>query len=75
MNADDLALFTSQELVDELMRRKTFLGVVIHSEQEAKTDDWPEERIFKVRYKANLGAEQTGRLLGVVSEYLDRLSA
>lgn len=75
MTPDDLALFTSQELIDELMRRKTFLGVVIHSEQEAKTEDWPEERIFKVRFNANLDAEQTGRLLGVVAEYLDRLSA
>jgi len=75
MNQDELALFTSQELIDELMKRKTFLGIVVHSEQEAKTDDWPEERVFKVRFNANLDAERAGRLLAVVAEYMDRLSA
>ncbi|WP_422928530.1 hypothetical protein [Singulisphaera sp. PoT] len=75
MNQDELALYTSQELIDELMRRKTFLGIVVHSEQEAKTDEWPEERIFRVRYNRNLEQEQVGRLLGVVSEYVDRLNA
>jgi len=75
MNQDELALYTSQELIDELMKRKTFLGVIVHSEQEAKTDVWPEERIFRVRFNENLEAEQVGRLLAVVAEYLDRLSA
>ncbi len=75
MNQDELALFTSQELIDELMRRKTFLGIVVHSEQEAKTDTWPEERLFKVRFNANLDTEQAGRLLAVVAAHMDRLSA
>jgi hypothetical protein len=75
MDQDDLALFTSQELIDELMRRKTFLGIVVHSEQEAKSDAWPEERVFKVRFNGNLDTEQAGRVLGVVAEYLDRMNA
>lgn len=75
MNQDDLALFTSQELIDELMRRKTFLGVIVHSEQEAKSDVWPDERIFKVRFNENLDRERTSRLLAVVAEYMDRLNA
>lgn len=75
MNQDELELFTSQELIDELMRRKTFLGVVIQSEQEARTDVWPEESVFKVRFNANLDTEKVGRLLSVVAEYMDRLSA
>ena len=33
---NDLAFVTSQELVNELMRRKTFLGVVIHAEGDVR---------------------------------------
>ena len=75
MNQDDLALFTSQELIEELMRRKTFLGIVLHSEQEAKTDAWPEQRMFRVHLSASLDTEQAGRLLGVVADHLDRMNA
>lgn len=75
MNQDELALFTSQELIEELMRRKTFLGIVVHSQEEAKIPAWPQERLFRVHYNGNLDAERAARLLGVVAEYMDRLSA
>ena len=72
MEPSDLALYTSQELIDELMRRTTFLGVVVHSEQDLKGRDWNGERVFKVNFNANLDAAQAGRLLDVVAEHMER---
>jgi len=71
MQEPELALFTTQELIDEIMRRSTFLGVIVHSEKENKSKHWEEERIFKVRFNSNLNAAQTGRLLGTVAARLD----
>lgn len=66
----ELALFSSQELVDELMRRKTFLGVIVHSEQEWKDENWGDERTIRVHY-SNLETPVATRLLGIVAEYID----
>ncbi len=74
MQEPDLAFFTTQELIDELMRRKTFLGVVVHSQDEFRNAEWGEERVFRVRFNSNLDAVQAGRLLDVVAEYIDRHS-
>jgi hypothetical protein len=70
----DLAFFTTQELVDELMRRKTFLGVVVRSENEIRNGQWGDERIFKVQFNENLDSTQVSRLLDVVVDYLNRNS-
>lgn len=72
MQPSDLALCTTQELIEELLRRPTFLGVVIHSEKEMKGRHWGEERIFKIRFNANLDTEQTCRLLNRVATHLDQ---
>jgi len=71
----DLELVGTRALIDELMRRTTFQGIVVHSEQEAKSPHWVGERIFRVHYNANLDADQVSRLLGVVSEYMERSGA
>lgn len=71
MDGSDLAFFTTNELIAELMRRRTFLGVVVHSEDEAKQPGWGPERVFQVHFNGNLDAPQTARLLERVSEYLD----
>jgi len=55
-----------------LMRRRTFLGVVIHSEQELKEPSWTGEKIFQLHVNSNLKIEEAGRLLEVVANYLDR---
>jgi hypothetical protein len=68
----DLELHTTQELIEELMRRQTFLGVVVHSREELKDRGWTGERVFTVHYNANLGAAEAGRLLDVVAEHLER---
>jgi len=75
MEPNDLELFSCQELIAELMRRKTFLGLVLHAEDEQKGADWHGERVFKVHLNDNLGASQAARLLGCVAGYMDRNNA
>jgi len=72
MEPSDLELHSTQELIAELMRRKTFLGLVIHAEDEQKGTDWPGERFFKVHLNENLDLAQAARLLGSVAGYMDR---
>ena len=71
MDLSALELFTTRELVAELMRRKTFLGVVVHSENELK-GDWEGERTFQVHFNSNLGATQASRLLDAVAQYMEQ---
>jgi hypothetical protein len=71
MEPSALELFTTRELVDELMRRKTFLGVVVHSETELK-GPWQGERTFQVHFNSNLEPGQAGRLLDAVAEYMEQ---
>jgi hypothetical protein len=68
----ELELYTTQELIAELMRRKTFLGVVVHSEEQLKAGPWTGERVFKVHHTANLNASEAGRLLEVVTQHVER---
>ena len=66
----ELELFTTEELIDELMRRTTFQGVIVHARDEAKSRHWTGERIFRVRINQNLDAEEASRLLDVVSQHI-----
>ena len=70
MDSSDLAFYTTNELVEEILRRKTFLGVVIQSEEDYRAPHWGRERIFKVQYNSNLSGDQAARLLDVVAEYV-----
>lgn len=72
MEPSELELYTAQELITELMRRKTFFGVVVHSDQELKSGHWSGARLFKMHYSAHLEADEAGRLLGVVAEHVER---
>ncbi len=71
MDKSDLELFSTQELINELMRRKTFLGIVVHSQREFKENKWDGERTFKVHFNGNLKTAQATRLLETIAEYLD----
>ncbi len=71
MQPTELELYTIRELIDELLRRQTFLGVIVHSEEELKKE-WQGERMFKVRFNDNLNAGEACRLLGRVEEYMER---
>jgi len=71
MTPGDLELFSTDELIDELMSRSTFQGVVVHSRDEAKNRDWIGERIFNLRHNTNLDLEQAGRLLDVIRQHIE----
>jgi len=71
MRLSDLELCTTKELIAELMRRPTFLGVVVQSEEEYRNEVWGDERIFKVHFNENLGDEQAARLLEAVVARMD----
>lgn len=70
MNAGELEFFATQDLIDELLRRTTFQGVVVHAVEGAKSRHWNGERRFAVSHNANLCTEEVGRLLNVISEYI-----
>ena len=69
MNPAPIEFYTTRELVNELMRRKTFLGVVIHSEKELK-GSWPGEGTFQVHFNSNLDTGQASRLLDAVAQFM-----
>ena len=70
MDQMELGLYTTQQLIAELMRRPTFLGVVVHSAEEAKGQAWEAERTFKVHFNDNLDSTCAGRLLDTVAEHM-----
>jgi len=69
MNPEDLALYTTDELVSELLNRQTFIGVLVRGEGDWK-GRWDGERNFKVSFNGNLDAQEVRRLLGVVADHL-----
>ena len=71
MDSSELAFYSTDELINELMHRRTFLGVVVHSPQEMKNSEWGEERCFKVHFNGNLGPGKASRLLDRVASYMD----
>ena len=70
MNAGELELIDTRDLIDELLRRTTFQGVIVHAVEGAKERHWDGERLFAVRHNASLDTEEAGRLLVVVSQYI-----
>ena len=70
MSTEDLEWFATEDLINELMRRATFQGVVIHAQHGVKQHQWEGERVFVARHNASLGTEAVGRLLEVVSQHI-----
>lgn len=66
----DLELFSTQELVEELIQRTTFQGVVVHCPEGGRRPEWTGQRCFQVHMNANLEPATAGRLLEVVSRHL-----
>ena len=71
MQPSELELYSTRELIDEIMRRQTFLGVIVHSEEELRSNTWGDERTFKVHFNANLDTARAGRLMESVASYID----
>ena len=70
MTTTDLSLVPAGDLIAELMRRTTFLGVVIQATQDYK-GKWPAEQDFRVHFNDNLDLDKTSGLLDAVSRYID----
>lgn len=70
MEPSELELYTTRELVNELMRRRTFYGCVIHSVEDHKGEEWS-ERTFSVHFNRNMDRSQVSRLLNTVAEYME----
>lgn len=66
----DLELYSTQELIDELLNRSSFQGVVVHADEGVKARGWAGSRVFKVRFNDNLSHDEAHRLLSVVSEHM-----
>jgi len=66
----ELAFFTTDELIEEIMRRQTFCGVVVQASDQHKQANWSSERIFRVHYNQNLDSERASRLLDVVAAHM-----
>lgn len=64
----DLELYTSEELIQELLTRTTFVGVIVRSENEAKGVSG--HRCFRVDSSANLRFDQTLTILDGLVEQL-----
>lgn len=70
MDHSDLDFCTTQQLIEELMKRRTFLGVVVRAKGDCKGSAWTDEKVFEVHYNSNLQADEAGRLLATVTEHL-----
>lgn len=70
MESNELAFYPTTDLIQELVQRRTFLGLIVHSENELRNGRWNEEEIFKVHLNNNLDPAMASRLLGIISEYL-----
>jgi hypothetical protein len=68
MNVTELAFYSSRELVNELMQRQSFLGVIVHALEETRGQGWNGNKNFQVRFNENLDAEAVSRLLNIVAE-------
>ncbi len=73
----DLAFYTTAELIEELLSRHTFLGVVVHSAEDhrgstlAAEKAWQGEKQFQVHFNDNLSPPEAARLLATVSDQMD----
>lgn len=70
MDASQLELCATQDLINEILRRTTFQGVIVHAIEGAKDRHWDGQRLFAVGHNANLATEEVARLLDAVSQYI-----
>jgi hypothetical protein len=67
---NDLELYTTEELINEIINRTTFQGVIVHAEGDCKTNDWRGARNFKVHWNNNLERHEAGTILEKMSHAL-----
>lgn len=62
-STNDLELYSSQELIKEIMNRHTFQGIIIHTECDCKEQRWDGKRNFSLRWNDNLEREEVSAIL------------
>ncbi|MFO0958880.1 MAG: hypothetical protein U0800_15870 [Isosphaeraceae bacterium] len=70
MHPGELELYPTRDLVEELLRRSTFQGVIVHAIEESREPDWQGERLFTMRHSQCLGTDEAARLLDIVSSFI-----
>jgi hypothetical protein len=75
MTPDDLAFVSTPDLINELVRRTTFLGIIVQSTEEYRNNWTQGERTFRVHYNENLDDDEARRLLAIVSDQMMRFDA
>lgn len=69
-SAGDLELFTTEELIGEILRRNTFQGIIVQAEGSCKSQAWRGAKNFKVHWNDNLKRHEAGNILERVSHAL-----
>jgi hypothetical protein len=69
----DLSYYTSTELVEELAKRQTFVGVIIHSQSESKGQPITIHENWEITY-SKLSAEQTYELMLNCTEHFKEIA-
>jgi hypothetical protein len=72
MAPDELSLYTAEELIDELMGRSTFQGIVIRAEDSYKGGPWKGEQTYKASWTSNLGDARIEQVLEQVAQGVRR---
>ena len=67
MHTSELELVPTRELIEELMRRQSFVGVVVHALEESRGRGLASGKTLQVRINGSLEVETACRLLGQVA--------
>lgn len=69
----NLELYTTEEMVEEIINRTTFLGVVIQSEEDCKNKNWYGKKAFKIHWNNNLNNKEVADILENMASSLREL--
>ena len=70
MTHRELELYSTEDLLREVLGRASFHGVVVQMCDAAGNRPEPDEMTFDVRFNNNFETDEVGRLLDVVSRRL-----
>lgn len=68
--SDELELYSTDELVQELLHRATFQGIIFHSHDEFRGKNW-DNKTFRL-FWANVEFAEIKLLVETLREYLEK---
>jgi len=71
VDQSELSFFTNQQLIEELLRRTTFVGAVLFSKDPIKNGDWGDERTMTIQFNDNLSPDEAIRLFEIAAERVE----